>query len=166
MQGSCQHTKLSVDPGETTFNTTAINARGCNVPNIAVLVWLDNFDAPHFDVVFSTRAKCGVDKISDNNSDKSITVVQGLTPVDAATSNLAEVYPNPSTSSFKLYLSLAKDAPASIDVLSIDGKKLQSKTAIQSKGVIDIDASNYKPGLYLISITQGSFVKTIKVIKQ
>lgn len=167
VQGNCQHAKLTVEPGETTFYTTAINnARGCNEPNIGVLVWLDNFNAPHFDVAFSTRAKCGVDKINDNNSDKSITVVHGLTPVDGTTSNLAEVYPNPSTSSFKLYLSLAKDAPASIDVYSIDGKKLQSKTVLQSKGVIDINASNYKPGLYLISVTQGSFVKTIKVIKQ
>lgn len=128
-------------------------------------MWKDNFEFPYFDIVFSGRYKCGVDVVSDVNNDKTIIVIPGLAATDFAP-NVAEVYPNPSTNSFKPYLSLNYTHTSNIGLLSIDGKKLQSKTVRQNKGVVDIDTSSYKPGVYIINIKQGNYNKTIKVIKE
>lgn len=85
---------------------------------------------------------------------------------DARIVNMAEVYPNPSSKTFKVYLSLPGVQPANIELLSADGRKLQSKTVSQTKGVVEIDANGYRPGVYLLNVKQGSFTKTIRVIKQ
>ena len=37
---------------------------------------------------------------------------------------------------------------------------------MQSNGVIDIPASGFKPGTYIVKLKQGDFNKTFKVIKQ
>lgn len=166
VQGEHQSGCITVQPGITNFSTGAIKNEGCAKPNIAVLTWKDNFDFPHFDLAFSSRAKCGKEELNDKNSDRTINTIKGLDAPDLLANNLAEVYPNPSTNSFKLYLSLMSPQITNIDVYSMDGKKMQSKTVNQSKGIIELDASNFKPGVYLMNIRQGTFNKTIKVIKQ
>ncbi|MEO6722742.1 MAG: T9SS type A sorting domain-containing protein [Ferruginibacter sp.] len=161
LQGSHQNGSLTVQPGVTTFSTNTIG-----LPNILVISWKDNFGFPRFDLAFSTKAKCGLNKPDDNNSDRPVMARAGTAAADAANIILADVYPNPSTSSFRLYLSLSKQQATNIELYSIDGRKLQSKTYYQAKGVIDIDASNYRPGVYLVNVKQGNFIKTIKVVKQ
>ena len=161
LQGSNQHGSITVDPGVTNFSTNTIS-----LPNIIVINWKDNFGFPRFDLAFSTSAQCGRDQINDNNSDRPIAGKHGIVPSDETNIVFADVYPNPSTTSFRLYLSLANQRATSIDLYSIDGRKLRSKTFNQSKGVIDIDASAYSPGVYLLNVRQGNFTKTIKVVKQ
>ena len=166
VEGEHQSGRITVQPGVTDFSTKTISNDGYVRPNIVVLIWKDNFEFPHFDVAFSTRAKCGKDKVCDENSDATINIVKGLQPSDVMANNLAEVYPNPANKSFKLYLSLSNQQMITVDVYSLDGKKLQSKTVNQSKGVVEIDASSYKPGIYFLNVRQGAFSKTIKVINQ
>ena len=79
---------------------------------------------------------------------------------------IADVYPNPSTNVFRVYLALADQQPISLELFSIDGKKLLEKRIAQTKGIVPIDAMPYKAGIYLLQIKQGSFNKTIKLIKQ
>ena len=165
IKGSGQHGSLTVQPGFGTFTTTAI--KGLQCANIAVISWQDNFGFPRFDLDFSTRAKCGAEDVSPDNSDRTMAAITGVaTADDIVNSNVAEVYPNPSSNIFRLYLLLANDKKTSIELFSADGKKLQTKTVNQSKGVIDIDASTYNPGIYLLNVKQGDFTKTIKLIKQ
>ena len=165
IQGSGQHGSLTVQPGSGTFTSNTI--KGFECANIAVISWKDNFGFPRFDLDFSTRAKCGVDDVSPDNSDRTMAATTGAATVDnTVNSNVAEVYPNPSANVFRLYLLLANDQKTSIELFSADGKKLQTKTINQSKGVIDIDASGYNPGIYLLNVKQGNFTKTIKLVKQ
>jgi len=166
VQGTQQTGKLTAEPGSTTFSTKTATSQGSPIANLAVISWEDNYGFPRFDLAFSTRAKCGTDKISDDNIDRPIAGRPGIAADDKVSIQLAEVYPNPSTSNFRLYLSTANQQSTSIELYSIDGKKLQSKTITQSKGVIDIDASAYRPGIYLLNVKQGNFTKTIKLIKQ
>ena len=79
---------------------------------------------------------------------------------------IADVYPNPATTTFRVYLALADQQQIAIQLFSIDGKKLMDKRISQTKGIVSLDASSYKPGIYLLNIKQGEFNKTIKLIKQ
>ena len=79
--------------------------------------------------------------------------------------NTAEVYPNPSTTSFRVYLSLAKSQNVNLELYSSDGKKIFEKIS-QASGIVDIDATHYKRGLYILKVKQGEFTKTFKLIKQ
>jgi hypothetical protein len=76
------------------------------------------------------------------------------------------VSPNPSPTAFRLYLSLADQQEVGIQIYSVDGKKLLEKRIAQTKGIVTLDASSYKPGIYLLNVKQGGFSKTIKLIKQ
>ena len=164
--GSQQHNKVNAEPGSTLFTTTTVTSNNFPVPNIAILSWKDNFDFKRFDLEFSTKAKCGNDLISERNSDRLLSATPGITGEDLAIVNLAEVYPNPSTKTFSLYLSLATQQPINIELYSIDGRKLLAKTVNQSKGIFEIDAGGYRPGIYILNVRQGNFSKTLKLVKQ
>lgn len=165
VEGAHQFDCLAVQPGYTNFSTLTISNSNCARSNIAVLTWKDNFEVPHFDVAYSTKAKCGVNKLSKENSDETTRALQDFSVPETAADNLAEVYPNPSANTFKVYLSLTNQQAVSIDIYSLDGKKLQSKIVNQSKGITEMDAANFKLGVYLMNIQQGTFNKTIKVVK-
>jgi len=167
-QGADQHGDITVPPGGTSFITNTVTFYNRPVANIVIISWKDNFEFPHVDAQFSTTAKCGVDKISERNSDQLISTpgIQKTISGDQVVINTAEVYPNPSSKIFRLYYSFAEKQPAFIELYSVDGRKLQSEVTEQSNGVLDIDATGYGPGLYFLHIRQGSFVKTIKLVKE
>ena len=163
--GTSQHGQFTVQPGDTTFSTTTLYYRNVPLPNIAVIDWQDNFGFSRVDVAYSSKAVCGKDEVSEINSDKLISGEANI--VAAGKLNIAEVYPNPSSNTFRLYLSLAGQQSAGLELFSADGKRLQVLTEIQPNGVVEIDASGYRPGVYVLKIVQGGgFSKTIKLIKQ
>ncbi|MHA4807239.1 T9SS type A sorting domain-containing protein [Flavitalea flava] len=163
---------IYVQPGDTSFSTKAQYWGNRPIPTIVVIDWQDNFEFPRFDIAYSTRAQCNKDMVSESNSDKQLNgsgnkLGNGVADAFATNKiNMAEVYPNPSVNTIKLYLSLSGDQSTDIELYSVDGKRLQTKRVAQSNGVIDIDASAYRPGVYILKVVQGNFVKTIKVIKQ
>ena len=164
--GSDETGTIAAPPGDTSFTTKAVSYHGQQIPNLAILIWKNNLGATQRDIAFSTKAKCGVDKVSDENSDRPIASVGALDKQGKPMVNVADVYPNPSSKSFRLYLSLSGNQPTTIELMSLDGKKLQTKTVNQSTGTVDIDAAAYKPGIYLLHVRQGSFFKTIRLIKE
>lgn len=143
--------------GEITFST---KSEYYPLPNVVIIDWKDNLDNSHIDVAYSTGATCNQSIVAARNINKAPSV-----PVDA-NQNTVEVFPNPVTKNFKVYLSLNKPQNADLGIFSADGKTLYQKTGVTNKGIIDIDASGYKPGLYILKVRQGEFVKTLKVIKQ
>lgn len=167
-EGASQQGNISVPPGGATFTTNTVTFRNRPVANIVIISWQDNFEFPHVDAEFSTTAKCGVSEISERNSDKLISASGTQKTISGGNIvlNTAEVYPNPSSKTFRLYFSLAEKQPAVIELYSVDGRKLQSKVTEQSNGVMDIDATGYAPGVYFLNVRQGSFVKTIKLVKE
>jgi hypothetical protein len=160
--GSSQQGSVLAAPGETNFSTSA-NCYGQNLTsNLTIIDWEDNFGFTRVDAEFSTNAQCGKDAVATANE----AGYQTVTKEDLMRKNTAEIYPNPSRENFKLFISLTDEQPAEVEVSSLDGKILYSSRIMQSNGVIDIPASGYKPGTYLVKLSQGDYGKTFKVIKQ
>lgn len=154
--GSNQHGAITAPPGETNFSTNTFNLGYCQPPNILILDWDDNFGFTRLDIENSSRTVC-------NSSGR---LMEEALPETLVRPMIAEVFPNPATTTFRVYLSLAEQQPISLQLFSIDGKKLLEKHSSQSRGIIPIDAAAFKPGIYLLNIKQGVFNKTIKLIKQ
>lgn len=68
------------------------------------------------------------------------------------------VFPSPATSSTTLYFSLNKTSRVTISISSITGQMLPSRTLLLEAGDhrIQEDISNYPPGLYIFTVTDGS----------
>jgi len=165
--GSNQHGSFTVQPGDTTFSTPTLTIHNVPLPMVAVISWQDNFDLPRLDLAYSSKAVCGKDAVSAANSDQldaATATAKSFTP--DAKPVLAEVFPNPSTGVFRLYLSLDKPQDIVLNLLSADGRQLQTQRVSAAMGVIDIDASAYRPGVYFLKVIQGGDVKTIKLIKK
>jgi subtilisin family serine protease len=156
--GGNQHGSMTAPPGDSYFPTNTINFGNYPVPNIVILDWDDNLGFTRLDIENSIKTPCG------NSSAREIT--GGALENAVAKPMLADVYPNPSTNVFRVYLALADQQPIDLQLFSIDGKKLLEKHINQTKGIVPIDATAYKPGIYLLHIKQGTFNKTIKLIRQ
>jgi subtilisin family serine protease len=163
VSGTNQSGTMIVPSGDTTFSTAPLYQYGYPFPEIALISWEDNFLFTHFEPAFSTSAVCGKDNVSAANSDQSLSgagkTLQNGKPA------LSEVYPNPSDGLFKLYLS-AERQDITLSLYSADGKQLMTQRAPGAMGVIDIDATSYRPGVYFLKIIQGNEVKTIKLIRK
>ncbi len=156
--GTNQHGAITAPPGESFFSSNTFLLGSYQIPNIVILSWDDNFGFTRLDIENSIKNKCSTS--SARMEEDAITDVMTIKPM------IAEVYPNPATAAFKVYLSLADQQEISLQLFSIDGKKLVEKRISQSKGIVSLDATSYKAGIYLLNIKQGSFNKTIKLIKQ
>ena len=152
-----------VPPGGTTFTTQTAYYHNRPVPNIVIIDWEDNFGFPRFDLASSTSLKCRKDAVPESNGDEVLNGVVSAKITDKPVA--AEVYPNPSSKNFRLYLSFTRQQNIEIDLYNIDGKQLYRKT-VWASGIIDIDASNYNPGVYILKVRQGEFNKTFKLIRQ
>jgi len=156
--GSNQHGSITAPPGESTFATNTLSFGYYQVPNIVILDWDDNFGFTRLDIENSSKTACG--------SSSTREMADAATEEAIAKPMIADVYPNPSANTFRVYLALADQQQISLQLFSIDGKKLMEKQISQTKGIVPIDATAYKPGVYLLTIKQGAFNKTIKLIKQ
>lgn len=81
--------------------------------------------------------------------------------VDEATK--AEVYPNPSSSSFTLALKDQVSDKITIIVTDLHGKKVYQ--ASSNKNRVDF-GKDFAPGIYLVQVIEGNNRQTIKIIKQ
>lgn len=160
--GSSQEAKLVAAPGETNFSASPNYYQGSPLPTIAFIDWEDNFGFPRFDVENSSSATCnGVSIAAIENQRVSERFVQ----VDEMQKQTAEVYPNPSSTNFRVYLSFSNGKNIDLELYNIEGKKLYQKT-VAAVGVVDIDASQYKTGIYILRVKQKDFNKSIKLIRK
>jgi hypothetical protein len=166
LAGFPQHGSITVPPGDTVFTTNTAYSRYGRVLNILIIDWEDNFGFTRVDISTSKKTKCGKDAIAGDGTDKTLKDVDGENGETVKKQAVAEVYPNPSSNNFRLYLALAGQENISVELYSIDGKKISEKRVAQPNGVVDLDASNYKPGIYILKLRQGEFNKTFKLIKQ
>ncbi|MEO5591476.1 MAG: S8 family serine peptidase [Chitinophagaceae bacterium] len=157
--GSNQHGSITAPPGESNFSSNTLNLGNFQVPNIVILDWDDNFGFTRIDIENSSKDRC-------SNSSERVMGGEDATGEVIIKPMIADVYPNPSTSTFRVYLALADQQQIDLQLFSIDGRKLLDKRISQTRGIVPIDAASYKPGVYLLTIRQGSFNKTIKLIKQ
>jgi hypothetical protein len=161
--GSDQHGSLVVQPGDTVFSTNALFFHNRPLPEVAFISWDDNFGFPRLDVAYSTRAVCGKDVVSAGNSDKLLSGSAAALSSDKPL--ITEVYPNPSSGVFRLYMTLTAPQDVTLQLYSADGRQVLVQRVAQSTGVIDINASAYRPGIYFLKVIQGGTVKTLKLVK-
>lgn len=76
----------------------------------------------------------------------------------------AQVYPNPSNGVFNLKMASSSKAPALLVIVNNAGNVIYS-TKINAGTYYQV-GQNLKPGIYYISISQGTQHKTMKVVKQ
>ncbi|MDQ3683347.1 MAG: T9SS type A sorting domain-containing protein, partial [Bacteroidota bacterium] len=122
-----------------------------------------NFGIQRFDIEYNAGAACGQYVVTQNNSERNLD--RGVDVKTINKQNIAEVFPNPASTNFRLYLSLANQQNSDIEMYSIDGKRVYQKL-VPANGIVDIDASRYSSGVYLLKIRQGEFKKTLRLIKQ
>lgn len=72
------------------------------------------------------------------------------------------VFPNPSSSSFDLWLKKRNGTYSSVTVTTADGKLLYQATGQQAHFIF---GENFTTGLYLVTVQQGAEIYTIKVVK-
>ncbi len=167
LAGGQQSGKLLISPGDTTFETPTLSySFFYSIPNVLIIDWQDNFGFYRTDIAFSSKNKCGAPSYGKEETGSG--TMEGTTTEEATalTTNNVEVYPNPSVGNFRVFVSMASSMATDMELYSIDGRKLQSKTIVQANGVINIDASSYKPGMYILKVRQGDFTKTFKLVRQ
>ena len=155
--GTNQRGSITAPPGETVFSSNTLSIGSYRLSNIVILDWDDNFGFTRIDIENSNSTACGSSSARTSGNIVEETLAKPM---------LVDVYPNPSTSSFRVYLALADQEPISLQLFSIEGKKLLEKRISQTKGIVPIDATPYKAGVYLLQVKQGGFNKTIKLVKQ
>ncbi len=75
----------------------------------------------------------------------------------------AMAYPNPSNSSFNLQWSNNFELPVYIQVTDIAGKRIEQW---QAKGLNNLQfGQNYKPGIYVVQLKQGTESQILRVVK-
>jgi|GEM_PF-5588259 len=87
--------------------------------------------------------------------------------VEPAPLLVAGVYPNPASDIIHLNFS-SEDQEVSISVLDLGGRTLMNRSVSCIPGALttaDLDISSCPPGIYLLRIFTGNFVKNLKVIK-
>ena len=158
LAGFPQYGTVIVQPGDTvlTSNTGYLSSK--EVSNIVVLEWEDNFGFPRLGIALSTRNDCTNQSLAANGQPGEVTPDMVVKP------DIAEAFPNPFSRSFRVYLSFANRQDVQMELFGVDGKQLTRKT-VPSEGVVNMDATGYKPGMYYLKVTGINFSKTIQLIK-
>ncbi len=71
-------------------------------------------------------------------------------------------YPNPTKGITRLSLFPLEDITAQISIIDNIGREVQSFSS--EKDYIEVDMSNYEPGLYMIKSTQGNYTESAKIL--
>ncbi len=110
--------------------------------------------------------------------DNSLVVIQGAgqgnqppasqflvgEPADGQGSLLLKAMPNPSTTQFTLQVSSdISDERIQVDVFDLFGRKIEEKQ-VSHEATLRI-GQQYKPGVYLVRVTQGSSHRELKLVK-
>ncbi len=163
INGFSQQGLVIANPGETTFTTQTAYFFNRPVANVAVIDWNDNLGIPHFDYAGSTTAKCGMNAVTAANTDKVSDMAANAEVI--GNTGAVSVYPNPIAKNFRVSLSLNSQPNTELSLYTLDGKMLLKKV-VSSSGVVDIDASAYAPGMYILKVQQKNFNKSFKLIKK
>ncbi len=97
--------------------------------------------------------------------DNSLNCVMGILELgDRITLN---VYPNPTSGIATVTIDVAQFTTTKVDIYSINGSLLQTKTLEITSGVTtqQIDISNLASGIYMLTVSQKNSSKTFKIVK-
>jgi hypothetical protein len=98
--------------------------------------------------------------------DQTLTLTKNTTSVnDIFYKNDLVVIPNPFNNSAKLIFSTQKKELTEIKLVSISGQIITSNQKVLPAGTHEYVISAHRPGMYILSLTSGSNIKSIKLIQ-
>jgi hypothetical protein len=74
------------------------------------------------------------------------------------------IYPNPSNDILAIQSPIAENFDRTVELISLDGKVLQTKTLYQGSSICYFDIRTVYAGVYLVRVSAGQTSKTMKVV--
>jgi hypothetical protein len=114
--------------------------------------------------IYTIHTSCGDVTVSvphDQRRGSSI----GSTEINETNMLNVQALSNPSSNNFKLRITGSTQQKIILSVMDIYGRQVELRQVMQSNGTVQIGDS-YRPGIYLISVTQGDQRKQLKLVKQ
>jgi hypothetical protein len=151
-----QRGTVSAPPGQSYFVTNTVHGS-----NTTIITWRDDFFIPHIDVKGSSKKQCnGVGSdIADARYGSDDPSIETDSPF------IIDAYPNPSTDRFNIMIASPFEDEVEMEVLGQKGEVLFT-TKTQSNIVVEVDATKYPAGLYIVKAKQLMYNKTLKLIKK
>jgi hypothetical protein len=148
--------------GATTRSGTGNDASGLYNPGTSAINWLvtdasGNVSACTTTITVVTKGKCTV----VNPTARAIQV----TPAVVDGPLLLKALPNPTSTSFKVYILGSPVEQTDIRIVDLLGRLIESKQNISNGSYLDV-GQKYAPGVYILEAFQGNKTATIKLIKQ
>lgn len=151
-----QRGNVSAPPGESYFTTATV--RGSHN---AIISWRDDLFIPHIDVKGSTRKECtGVANEATYARSASTNEVS-----DTDSPFIIDAWPNPSKDKFNIMIASPIEGDVEVEIFGQRGERLFN-TKTQSNVVVEVDATKFPAGLYMVKAKQMIYEKTLKIIKQ
>jgi CHRD domain/Secretion system C-terminal sorting domain len=101
---------------------------------------------------------------SCNDASQSVTARETVTKQMSKDEFSVRVLSNPSPNYFELQLDGNAGSKIELKVYDLQGRVIETKPSLQSNQTLRLGAF-YNPGIYLVQITQGTQVQTIRLIK-
>lgn len=139
-------------PGESFFTTMTVAG-----PNTATIEWRDDNLTRHVVTTSSTNRRC--------NDNGRMDVASNEVSVETESSFTVEAYPNPVTDKFRISVNSPLTEDVSIDILNLYGQRVYSAKT-KTNTLVEVDASAYVSGLYIIKARQLKSMQTVKIVKQ
>ena len=121
-------------------------------------------------LTFPVAGKMAVSKFIGGNDAYALTNVRYLNFKDL--SNIADaakgilyLYPNPAVDVLNIQLSTPGSQNVFVEFLSIDGKVLY-KAQLTGIGIYEVNVSQFRQGIYLCRVNNGTNIETTKFFKQ
>ena len=96
----------------------------------------------------------GWTKIAETNEINDVLSVMPLS---------VSLFPNPSNSSFNLQVSSTDSKDVNVNIFDLQGRKIKSMTSTPNQNTVF--GNDLKAGVYMIEVTQGNLVKTMRAVK-
>jgi photosystem II stability/assembly factor-like uncharacterized protein len=153
--GTSQEGTFDAPPGDSFFSTNTV--RGINT---AIISWRDDKYIPYIAARTSTTERCtaATEAAFGQNGFED-------TQIDTEIPFIIDVWPNPSTDKFNVMISSPVDSEVELEIFGLKGER-HLTTKAQSNMVVEIDAQNYTPGVYILKAQQMMRKKSIKLIKE
>lgn len=151
-----QRGNYTAPPGESYFTTHTVKGS-----NTAIITWRDDFYIPHIDMKGSTKARC-----SGAGHDIAYARFAGDDEMlETATPFVIDAWPNPSRDKFNIMIASPFEDEVEMEILGLKGERVFS-TKTQSNIVVEVDASSYPSGIYLVKAKQLIHLQTLKLVKE
>ncbi|HEY0742394.1 MAG TPA: T9SS type A sorting domain-containing protein [Chryseosolibacter sp.] len=153
---SSQSGTMIAPPGDSYFTT--LTEKGSN---LGVITWRDDLQISRIDVRASTKAKC-----SGTGLDIAVARVDyESASVETESPFIIDLWPNPATEKINIMIASPLEDEVDLEIFGINGQRVFS-TKAQSNVVVEVDATSYIAGTYLVKAKQRLYEKTLRVIKK